>query len=549
MAADVLAILLKTNIAAACGIVLALCLRRPARKVFGARIAYALWLIVPLVVGASLLPARTVTLPYVVAPESFSQIAAPLPSQAIAATVETGPIVDSAALVALWLTGAAVSLGALAWRQARFLKSLGGVVREGRFLRAAASGAGPAVVGAILPRIVLPADFETRYDPAEQKMVLAHEVAHLASGDAVVNALIASGRCLFWFNPLVHIAARVLRVDQELACDAAVLSAYPKMRRAYAEALLKTQVAAAPLPLGCYWPAGASNPLKERIAMLKLETPSAARRFAGATSVLALCLGAAAAAWAAQPASVTVAPRPAAGAASQVGGRVVAKPTPVVTQTARAAASPAPTVATADTSSDRTLVDTTRSTAGNTYERIDADLIPARPYPLSIVMPDGRQKPVIEPRIIPGLLPREETEAYRAAKRVYEAAKEEHAARVAYGRPPQPWTPELQSAIDTLDAFSRDLMAKRVADQEAYYETITVTADEAGSPAVSTAFTVTALPAWPRSTSWKVPRNFTTQAKRTTLAALDARIGDAPPRTRDMLIRIREIVAQKPTTN
>jgi beta-lactamase regulating signal transducer with metallopeptidase domain len=53
-----------------------------------------------------------------------------------------------------------------------------------------------------------------------------------------------------WFNPLVHLAAAVSRLDQELACDAAVLEGRSSLRRAYAQVLLK--VSAGPRgPLAC----------------------------------------------------------------------------------------------------------------------------------------------------------------------------------------------------------------------------------------------------------------------------------------------------------
>ena len=60
-----------------------------------------------------------------------------------------------------------------------------------------------------------------------------------------MNAVVALIQCLCWFNPLVHLAARWIRFDQELACDAAVIAERPGLRRPYAEALLKTQVMAA----------------------------------------------------------------------------------------------------------------------------------------------------------------------------------------------------------------------------------------------------------------------------------------------------------------
>ena len=109
-------------------------------------------------------------------------------------------------------------------------------------------------------------------------------------------------RCLYWFNPLVHMAARRFRLDQELACDAAVLRRHPKDRRSYGEAMLKTQLAAISLPLGCHWPS--RHPLKERISMLKQSSPSAARRRAGSAVIAAGLALVALGSWATQPTQV-----------------------------------------------------------------------------------------------------------------------------------------------------------------------------------------------------------------------------------------------------
>jgi hypothetical protein len=168
--------------------------------------------------------------------------------------------------------------------------------------RAEASGFGPAVVGSFDPKIVVPNDFEARFTAEERDVVLAHERAHLRSGDALVNLAMAVFQCLSWFNPLVYLAAHRLRVDQELACDAAVVARFPSERKRYAETMLKTQLAAAALPLGCYWPAGSANPLKERIRMLKSPLPGVVRQLTGAALVMALSVSGGYAAWASQPA-------------------------------------------------------------------------------------------------------------------------------------------------------------------------------------------------------------------------------------------------------
>jgi TonB family protein len=156
----------------------------------------------------------------------------------------------------------------------------------------------PAVVGVLAPRIVLPRDFERRYGPEQRALMLAHEHAHRERGDTAWNALAALLQGLFWFNPLFHFAASRFRHDQELACDERVLAACPGSRRTYGEAMLATQLAAQPSPLGCHW--GITHPLKERIEMLKRPLPNRTLRRAGLTLIAAFILGAGFAAWAAQ---------------------------------------------------------------------------------------------------------------------------------------------------------------------------------------------------------------------------------------------------------
>ncbi len=99
--------------------------------------------------------------------------------------------------------------------------------------------AGPAVLGFLRPRIVTPDGFQDHFTPQEQAAILAHERVHLARQDARINALAALLWCLCWFNPLIHLGARWLRIDQELACDASAVAGSIS-RRDYAQALLKS---------------------------------------------------------------------------------------------------------------------------------------------------------------------------------------------------------------------------------------------------------------------------------------------------------------------
>ena len=315
MAADLISLLVRANLALGAAVLLALILRRPVRGLFGARAAYALWLVAPLAVLAVLLPARTVQVQAPASPPAAVEAQAqarPTTEVGTPATVASHtttrpparPFPLNAALLAAWALVALSAIGVQAERQRRFVRSLGRLRGEADLFHAERPGVGPAVIGALAPKLVLPADFAVRFTLEEQALILAHERSHLSTGDAQINALATALQCVFWFNPLVHLGANRLRIDQEIACDAAVLTRFPVARRAYGEAMLKTQLAPFAPPLGCHWPALANKQLKERFVMLKEHRQGRARRLAGGAAVAALGLAAGFAVWAAQPARV-----------------------------------------------------------------------------------------------------------------------------------------------------------------------------------------------------------------------------------------------------
>lgn len=160
---------------------------------------------------------------------------------------------------------------------------------------------GPAVLGLLRPRIILPADFSQRFNAQQQSLILAHERSHLRRGDIVANAIATLLRCIYWFNPLFHYAAVRLRHDHELASDAEVMQRHPHARRQYADTLLNVQLAVPGLPVGCLWQS--SHPLKERILMLSSVRNTPARRRLGALLATSVALSTAALAWAGQPGS------------------------------------------------------------------------------------------------------------------------------------------------------------------------------------------------------------------------------------------------------
>lgn len=289
--ADVLLGLVRLHLAVSVAILVLLALRKPAQRVFGAEVAYGLWLVAPLAAVASLGPAPT-------AAEGAPPTAAQVAAQALKSWMEASGLADHAGLlIGVWLTGVTVAFALMARAQIGFQR------------KAAAGQAGPALMGAIFPRFVTPADYRTRFTEDERKLVREHEQTHRARKDPQANALLALAQALAWFNPLVHLAANVIRFDQELACDASVVRRFPSARRRYAETMLKTQLSGLTAPLTCNWPAPSLHPLEVRIALLKQAPPSDDRVVTGTLCLLGLACAAAVAAWSVQSPLPRPAPR------------------------------------------------------------------------------------------------------------------------------------------------------------------------------------------------------------------------------------------------
>jgi beta-lactamase regulating signal transducer with metallopeptidase domain len=197
---ELLAALLRFNLVLGLAVLAVLVLRVPVRRMFGPEVAYGLWAAPPAAALASIMPARV-------------DDAAPQVHALTAALADW----SGAALLA-WAAGAALVVAGLARAQAQFMVE----AREGR--------AGPSVVGVIAPRILMPAD-NGSYTPEERALIRAHEREHVARCDPRAGAAAAMLQALCWFNPLVHLGAHLLRLDQELACDAAVLRRRPTTAR------------------------------------------------------------------------------------------------------------------------------------------------------------------------------------------------------------------------------------------------------------------------------------------------------------------------------
>jgi beta-lactamase regulating signal transducer with metallopeptidase domain len=274
-------------------------LRPPLLRALGAQATYLAWLLVPLLLASRWLPLPRLT---IAVPQLPAVVTAPVPAVGqvtSAAPAEAAPASPAAGWLLAWAVGATLLATGQALLQRRYVK---GLRRGADGQWRAPAGTSPAVVGLWPQRLVLPDDFQQRFDAAAQRLVLAHEAVHARRHDNAWNLLAAVLLCLQWFNPLAWWAWARLRNDQELACDAAVLTAEagPAPLAAYAEAMLAAHRAPWKPALASAW--ASRHPLVERVRMLsRHRAASRGQRLAVVLLALGVSGGAAVLARAAQP--------------------------------------------------------------------------------------------------------------------------------------------------------------------------------------------------------------------------------------------------------
>jgi HEAT repeat protein/beta-lactamase regulating signal transducer with metallopeptidase domain len=85
----------------------------------------------------------------------------------------------------------------------------------------------PMVCGVWHPLIVVPPS-ASEWSDERRRVVVLHELAHIKRRDCLTQAVAQIVCAVYWFNPIVWLAARRLRVERERACDDFVLAAGEK---------------------------------------------------------------------------------------------------------------------------------------------------------------------------------------------------------------------------------------------------------------------------------------------------------------------------------
>jgi beta-lactamase regulating signal transducer with metallopeptidase domain/DUF4097 and DUF4098 domain-containing protein YvlB len=168
-----------------------------------------------------------------------------------------------------------------------------GVARRVLLGRSGAVGA-PVTWGWSRPVILLPDEADTWPD-GRRRVAVAHEVAHVARHDYIIQLIATLTLAVYWFHPLAWYAVRRLRIESEHACDDRVL-ADGTAASDYASHLIEVARRARSLRLGgmVAISMARSTHLGRRILAVLDETrerrPVSTRAFAVIAALLALTL-------------------------------------------------------------------------------------------------------------------------------------------------------------------------------------------------------------------------------------------------------------------
>jgi beta-lactamase regulating signal transducer with metallopeptidase domain len=234
--------------------------------------------------------ARTVALRQLASPALRPAAWAPRQSAAAVSRFDIDRVLKQA-----WMAASACMLAALggcalylSWRQRRWANaSLAGAAVL------VSDDVGPAVVGLLHHRIVVPA-WLVRAPAQQQRLVIAHEQAHLAAADPRLLTLALLALVAMPWNLPLWWQWRRLRLAVEVDCDARVLAAGHDLR-GYGAALIDVGARQSGFAGSVAAMAASRSSLEHRIGLMVRLPARWKRRAAPALAALSLCMVAVAA--------------------------------------------------------------------------------------------------------------------------------------------------------------------------------------------------------------------------------------------------------------
>jgi len=246
-------------------------------KWMNARVAYSLWLMIPVYL---LLPVNFVEISSTAGVMTFFLGANNLAIDLIADDFMSENLLAIYSL-GVWGIGLITTLVLFMFRYQKLLSSLNPVditkvkqcqqiVSSKRFKQVALVHSSlidvPAVFGLLQSYLILPTNF-FELPVKTQTMVLNHELYHLERHDHRINFIRIIIKSLFWFNPMFYFADKYCEADQEMSCDLGVLQNSEKFdQQQYAHALLESVSGSNRNHLISQWKY--KSLIKERVKML-----------------------------------------------------------------------------------------------------------------------------------------------------------------------------------------------------------------------------------------------------------------------------------------
>lgn len=169
-------------------------------------------------------------------------------------------------LVALWIAGMAAMLVSIAvafgrlsrrlaiapalperWQEmAQRIRQEMGIRGHVRFVMLG-SFPSPALSAGLRPTVVMPMELMWQEDEKMIEFALRHELMHIKRGDHRMCLLLMLLKAVYWFNPVVWFAARLMKMDMETACDSLVVrSMNGETKKQYAAAIVSMYAKAQP---------------------------------------------------------------------------------------------------------------------------------------------------------------------------------------------------------------------------------------------------------------------------------------------------------------
>ena len=82
----------------------------------------------------------------------------------------------------------------------------------------------PIVFGILDAIIVFPTAYLNQMAPADLRLILLHEIAHILRRDYLVNICLEATYIILCFNPFVYVIKKIIQLQREIACDHFVLN-------------------------------------------------------------------------------------------------------------------------------------------------------------------------------------------------------------------------------------------------------------------------------------------------------------------------------------